>query len=79
MTQVTLMTTEGPVVCDRMQSRPQDVAPGDVLVCEHTGFHHVHSVVRRGNVVDIFVCEDVAHIYHHNDLVEIARPQVVGN
>ena len=69
------MTSEGPVVCNKLQLRSQDVEADDVLVCEHTGFHHVHSVVRRGPVVDIFVCEDVAHVYHHNDIVEIARPQ----
>lgn len=68
------MTTDGPIECDRLQVHPEHVRADDILVCAHTGFHHIHGAERRGALVDILVCEDIAHVYHCNDLVEIARP-----
>ncbi len=73
------MTTDGPMVCNRLQMHPENVRAEDVLVCEFTGFHHVHGIEERGDLVDILVCEDAAHIYHRKDLVEIARPAEWSN
>ena len=64
------------IICTQVCLTPLQVRDGDFVFCDFEGLIHVHKVEQRGALVELYDCEDQAHIYNVKTVLDVARPKV---